>query len=85
MQSAFDAFAPGYLNKVAFGQEKLPMGENELRLKELLMDPNSHVIAYLCGHAHCTVDTLIGGIVSQYLLGGSYEDEYNLFTLVPEE
>lgn len=83
MQPTFDDFAPGYLKKVAFGQENLPMGENEKRFKELLMDPNSKVIAYLCGHAHCTVDTLIGGVTPQYLLGGSYEDEVNLFILTP--
>lgn len=83
MQKTFDEFAPGYLKKVAFGQEKLPMGENEKRFKELLLNPNSHVIAYLCGHAHCTVNTKIGGIVPQYLLGGSYEDEVNLFILTP--
>lgn len=85
MQKTFDDFAPGYLKKVAFGQEQLPMGPNEKRFRNLLMDPNSHVIAYLCGHAHCTVDCKIGGVVPQYLLGGSYEDEVNVFTLIPGE
>ena len=83
MQPTFDAFAPGYLKKVAFGQELLPMGENEKRFKQLLTDPNNKIIAYLCGHAHCTVNDKISGITPQYLLGGSYEDEVNLFILTP--
>ena len=85
MQPTFDAFAPGYLKKVAFGQEQLPMGKNEKRFKELLMDPKNKVIAYLCGHAHCTVNCKIGGVVPQYLLGGSYEGEVNIFHLIPGE
>lgn len=83
MQKTYDEFAPGYLNKVAFGQEQLPMGENEQRFKELLINPNSRVVAYLCGHAHCTIDTKIGGIIPEYQLGGSYEDEVNLIVLTP--
>lgn len=85
MQKTYDAFAPGYLKKVAFGQKQLPLGENERRFKELLINPNSNVVAYLCGHAHCTISTKIGGIVPEFQLGGSYEDEVNLIVLTPGE
>lgn len=85
MQPVMDAFAPGYLTKVCFGQEKLPMGKNEKRFKELMLDPNNKVIAYLAGHCHCTMNTKIDGLIPQFVLGGSYEDEVNVFIIKPGE
>lgn len=85
MDEVFQAFAPGYLKKVAFGQKDMPMGENEKNFKELLVNPKNNIVAYLCGHAHVSINNKIGGIVPQFLLGGSYEGEVNQFTLVPEK